>query len=173
MDEKLLKHIIEALLMSNAEPLTIDKMLTAFDDWEKPTREQVQQVLVALAADYETRAIELKNLAGGYCLQTKERYSAWIARIGAEKPAKYSPALLEVLAIIAYKQPVTRAEIEEIRGVSVSSSMIKTLFEREWIHMAGHRDVPGKPALYTTTKAFLDYFNLKSLTELPPIGSVE
>ena len=109
-------------------------------------------------------------MAGGYCLQTKQHYSSWVARLLSEKPAKYSNAFLEVLAIIAYRQPVTRADIEEIRGVAVSSSMLKTLIEREWIHIAGHRDVPGKPAVYTTTHVFLDYFNLASLNDLPPLG---
>ena len=169
-DDTELKQIVEALLMSSGEPLTLDKMLTVFDDWQKPTREQLKKVLTALAADYKTHAIELKYLAGGYCLQTKEQYSYWIARLLAEKPVKYSSAFLEVLAIIAYRQPVTRADIEEIRGVAVSSPMLKTLLEREWIHIAGHRDVPGKPAVYTTTKAFLDYFNLASINDLPPLG---
>lgn len=169
MDEKELKNILEALLMSSGEPLSVDKMLTAFEDWEKPSPELIKNALQTLADEYQTRGIELKNLASGYCLQTKAQYSAWIARLFTEKPAKYSTALLEVLAIIAYKQPVTRADIEEIRGIAVSSSMLKTLFERQWIHIVGHRDVPGKPAMYTTTKAFLDYFNLASLSELPPL----
>ena len=170
MDELELKQIVEALLMSSGEPLAIDKMLAVFDDWQKPTREQLQRVLAALTIDYESRAIELKCLAGGYCLQTKVQYSSWVQRLLSEKPAKYSGAFLEVLAIIAYKQPVTRADIEEIRGVAVSSPMLKTLIEREWIQIAGHRDVPGKPALYTTTKTFLDYFNLVSIKHLPPLG---
>ena len=167
IDELELKHIIEALLMSSGEPLTIEKMLTAFSDGQKPSRDQLQQVLKGLSNEYETRAIELKCLASGYCLQTKARYSSWVARIFTEKPVKYSSAFLEVLAIIAYKQPVTRADIEEARGVAVSSAMLKTLLEREWIRIAGHRDVPGKPAVYATTTGFLDYFNLVSLNDLP------
>ena len=169
MDEQELKHIVEALLMSSGVPLSIEKMLTLFDDWQLPSREQLQNALTILTTEYESRAIELKCLAGGYCLQTKKRYSPWVARLFAEKPAKYSSAFLEVLAIIAYRQPVTRADIEEIRGVAVSSSMFKTLLEREWIHIAGYRDVPGKPAVYATTKAFLDYFNLVSLKDLPTL----
>ena len=169
MDDVALKHIVEALLMSHGEPLTIERMLTTFEDWQKPTRAQLESAIALLAHDYETHAIELKCLAGGYCLQTKARYSEWIARLLIEKPAKYSSAFLEVLAIIAYKQPVTRADIEEIRGVGVSSSMFKTLLERDWIHVAGHRDVPGKPAVYITTKAFLDYFNLANLNDLPSL----
>ena len=162
-----LKLIIEAVLMSSGEPLSLEKMMTVFEDACKPSKEDLQRVLEELSKEYEPRAIELKCLAGGYSLQTKKRYSSWIARLFTEKPAKYSSAFLEVLAIIAYKQPVTRADIEEIRGVAVSSPMLKTLLEREWIHIAGHRDVPGKPAVYATTKAFLDYFNLASLNDLP------
>ena len=169
MDEKEIKQIVEALLMSGGAPLTLEKMLATFEDWQIPTPEQLQRILVELEKDYQSRAIELKCLAGGYCLQTRERYSPWVARLMTEKPAKYSNAFLEVLAIIAYRQPVTRADIEDIRGVAVSSPMLKTLLEREWIQIAGHRDVPGKPAVYTTTKTFLDYFNLASLNDLSPL----
>lgn len=167
MDDQEVKHILEALLMSSAGPLPLEKIVAVFDDGQVPTQEQLQTALVALAKDYEERAIELKCLAGGYCFQTKVRYSPWVARLLTEKQAKYSNAFLEVLAIIAYKQPVTRADIEEIRGVAVGSSMLKTLLEREWVRVAGHRDVPGKPAVYTTTKVFLDYFNLATLNDLP------
>lgn len=167
MDDLELKLIVEALLISNGQPLSFEQLLGAFDQAEKPTAAQLKRALSALENDVTPRAFELKHLAGGYRFQTKTRYSAWIARLLAEKPAKYSSAFLEVLAIIAYKQPVTRADIEEIRGVAVSSNMLKTLLEREWIHIAGYRDVPGKPAVYTTTKAFLDYFNLRTLHELP------
>ena len=169
MDELALKYIVEALLMSHDEPLTLDRMQSTFLDWEKPSHRQLEGALLLLADDYKTRAIELKQVASGYCLQTKPYYSGWIARLLIEKPAKYSNALLEVLAIIAYKQPVTRGDIEDIRGVGVSSAMFKTLLERDWIHVAGHRDVPGKPAVYITTKAFLDYFNLATLNELPSL----
>lgn len=167
MDDEAIKSIVEALLMSSGGPLSLEKMQASFEEWQMPTLLQLQRALVLLGQDYELRAIELKCLAGGYCLQTKQCYSPWIARLLAEKPAKYSNAFLEVLAIIAYKQPVTRADIEEIRGVAVSSSMLKTLLEREWIYLAGHRDVPGKPAVFATTKTFLDYFNLANLNDLP------
>ena len=172
MDEHELKNIIESLLMTHNAPLSIQKILGAFEDWHKPTEVQVEAALMALSEDYLNRAIEIKYIAGGYCIQTKKHYSTWIARLADEKPAKYSPALLEVLAIIAYRQPVTRADIEDIRGVAVSSAMLKTLLEREWIHMVGHRDVPGKPAVYATTKTFLDYFNLVSLNDLPSLEVV-
>ncbi len=171
MDELELKLVVEALLMSSNQPLNLDKLIDVFDEHQKPTREQLQQALVALEKDYIGRAIELKSLASGYCLQTKSRYSPWIVRLFIEKPAKYSRAFLETLAIIAYRQPVTRADIENIRGVAVSSSILKSLLEREWIRIAGHRDVPGKPAVYVTTKSFLDYFSLKNLTDLPTISA--
>lgn len=166
MDDQSIKLIVEALLMSNIGPLSIEKIMSAFDE-PRPTQEQIKNTLIELENDYETRSIELKCLASGYCFQTKKEYSHWVARLLTEKQAKYSNAFLEVLAIIAYKQPVTRADIEEIRGVAVSSSMLKSLLEREWVRIAGYRDVPGKPAVYTTTKAFLDYFNLETLNDLP------
>ena len=169
MREMELKWVLEALLMSSSQPLTLDKMQSIFDECDRPTHQQLQNALELLNSDYANRAIEVKFLASGYSLQTKVKFSRWIVRLFEEKPAKYSTALLETLAIIAYKQPVTRADIEDIRGVAVSSPMIKTLLEREWIRVAGHRDVPGKPAVYMTTKKFLDYFNLKSLSELPDL----
>ena len=167
MDDALLKQIIEALLMSSGEPLSLERMLSVFDEAQKPTSTQIERILTSLSNDYAMRSIELKCLASGYCLQTKVQFSSWIARLFAEKPVKYSNALLEILSIIAYRQPVTRADIEDIRGVAVSSSILKTLLEREWVRIAGHRDVPGKPAVYTTTKFFLDYFNLASIKDLP------
>jgi len=172
MDNSALKQILLALLMSHAAPLPIERIEGVFDEWEKPTRAQLDAALLSLAEDYSTSAIELSASASGYCFQTRPYYATWITRLFDEKPVKYSNALLETLSIIAYKQPVTRADIEDIRGVLVSSTIIKTLLDREWIRITGHRDVPGKPALYTTTKAFLDYFNLASLTDLPPLDTV-
>lgn len=169
MNDTDLKLIVEALLMNSSEPLSLEQLRALFDEWQKPSTEQLGRVLGQLARDYEDRAIELKCLASGYCLQTKEKYSTWISRLYAEKPSKYSRALLETLAIIAYRQPVTRADIEDIRGVAVSSPILKTLVEREWVRVAGYRDVPGKPAVYVTTKCFLDYFNLVSLNDLPAL----
>lgn len=153
--------------MNSTEPLSLEQLEAVFAEWQRPGREQLRAVLTELAKDYENRAIELKQLASGYCLQTKAEYSLWISRLYEEKPAKYSRALLETLAIIAYRQPVTRADIEDIRGVAVNSAILKTLIEREWVRIAGHRDVPGKPAVYVTTKTFLDYFNLANLNNLP------
>jgi segregation and condensation protein B len=166
MDEQELKHILEVLLLSSAEPLSIEKILAVFEI-DRVSRAEVKRALQLLEQEYAPRAIELKEIVGGYCIQSKVNYSHWIMNLMPEKPVKYSRALLEVLAIIAYKQPVTRADIEDIRGVTLSTSMLKTLLEREWICLAGYRDVPGKPAVYTTTKAFLNYFNLASLNDLP------
>ena len=164
-----LKYILEALLMSSSKPLSIEQLAVVFEENPAPDRESIEQALTELALDYEPRAIELQQVATGYCIQTKSRYSGWISRLHEEKPIKYSRALLETLAIIAYRQPVTRADIEAIRGVAVHSPILRTLLERDWIKVAGHRDVPGKPAVYVTTKAFLDYFNLTSLHQLPPL----
>lgn len=173
MDKHFLKNTLEALLMSSGEPLSIDVMMSVFDDWQKPTKEEVKECLAVLMDEYADRGIELKLFASGYGIQTQTRYSTWVSRLLNDKPVKYSSALLETLAIIAYRQPVTRADIEDIRGVATNSTIMKTLVERGWIRVAGHKDVPGKPAVYTTTKAFLDYFNLKSLNDLPllPVAS--
>lgn len=171
MDKPFLKNTIEALLMSSDGPLTIPSIIEVFDSFDKPTPADVQTLIDELIQDYAPRGVELRLLASGYAFQTQSRYSEWVSRLWGEKPAKYSPALLETLAIIAYRQPVTRADIEEIRGVASSSSIIKTMIERGWVRVAGHRDVPGKPAVYTTTKGFLDYFNLSSLNDLPFIST--
>lgn len=169
MNEQELLIILEALLMSSEEPLTLIQLSNAFEDWQKPNTTLLKKLLDQLAEEYSHRAIELVQLAGGYCIQTRAKYSAWISRLQADKPPKYSQALLETLAIIAYRQPVTRADIEAIRGVSISTSILKTLNERDWIKVAGYRDVPGKPAVYATTNHFLNYFNLTSIDQLPPL----
>lgn len=168
-----LKNIIQALLMASGEPLSLEQMIAVFDDWEKPGIDVLQSLLTEMMDEYSTSGIELKLFASGYAFQTHERYSTWVSRLWQERPAKYSSALLETLAIIAYRQPVTRADMEEIRGVATSSSIIKTLLERGWVKVAGHRDVPGRPAVYVTTKNFLDYFNLSSLDELPLLEQSE
>lgn len=173
MDKQPLKNILEALLMTAEKPLSLEKMQRVFPEHEKPHKKTLILALEALAKEYEGRAIELKCLASGYCIQTRTAYQEWIAKQWSEKPSKYSRAALETLAIIAYKQPVTRAEIEAIRGVAVNSAILKLFQEREWIKVAAYKDVPGKPALYVTTKAFLDYFNLKSIEELPELLSAK
>lgn len=172
MDENELKLIIEALLLSSNEPLSFERIQEVFDEWQRPTIEQIKAAIESSKADYVARSFELIQVAGGCIMQTKREYSNWVSRLQIEKPAKYSRALLETLAIIAYKQPVTRGDIEEIRGVGVNSHIMKTLLEREWIRVAGHKDVAGKPAVYTTTKEFLNYFNLHHLNELPSLPEV-
>lgn len=173
MDEQQYKRIIEALLMSSDKALSLEQIQGVFDDWQKPERELLRDLLNDLAKDYQHSSIELIQTASGYCFQTKQQYSEWISRLNAEKPARYTKALLETLAIIAYRQPVSRADIEDIRGVAVSTSILKTLLERDWIRIAGHRDVPGKPAVYATTRAFLDYFSLKSIEQLPVLPVIQ
>ena len=159
--------------MSAGGPLSVDRMLDLFaEDKEQPTREAIRDTLQELADECEHRGIELKQVSSGYRFQAKKDYGPWVSRLWEEKPPRYSRALLETLALVAYKQPITRSEIEEVRGVSVSTHIIKTLQERDWVKAVGHRDVPGKPALYATTKAFLDYFNLKSLDELPSLQEI-
>lgn len=172
LEENELKNIIEAILLSSDTPISLEKMQEIFEERQKPTIEVLNKIIISLKADYSSRAFELIQVASGYQMQTKSEYSFWVSRMQIEKPAKYSRALLETLAIIAYKQPVTRADIEEIRGVAVNSQIMKTLMEREWIRIAGHKDVPGKPAVYTTTKEFLSYFNLNYLNELPSLPEV-
>lgn len=167
-----LKNIIEAALLAAGEPLTIEKLLSMFPDECRPSREAVSEALKALQKDYEDRGIELKQIDRSYRFQTREKYSTWIRRLQQERPPRYSRALLETLAIIAYKQPVTRGDIEAIRGVSVSPEIIHALLEREWIRQVGHRDTPGKPALFGTTRKFVEHFNLSSLDELPPLSEL-
>lgn len=159
--------------MSASQPLSLDKLAAAFEDWQRPAETEIEEALQALRDDYSQRAIELKLLASGYQIKTRAEFGPWVASLQLEKPTRYSRAFLETLAIIAYKQPVTRADIEELRGVAVNSQIIKGLLEREWIRVAGYRDVPGKPAVYVTTKAFLDYFNLTNLSQLPNLAELK
>jgi len=167
-----LKNIIEAAIVVSEEPLTIDRMLSMFTDASKPERATIRELLLELEQDYERRGFELKRIDQGYRLQTREEYSPWLARLSAGRPPRYSRALLETLAIIAYRQPVTRGEIEEVRGVAVSTDIIRTLQEREWVRQVGVRDVPGKPALFATTREFLEYFNLEGLNQLPSLQDI-
>jgi segregation and condensation protein B len=172
MNETELKSILESLIMASARPISVEKLLEVFTDAERPDRKTLNKALDALAADYAGQSVELKEVSSGYRFQIRKDYADWVSRLWEEKPARYSRALLETLALIAYKQPITRGEIEKIRGVSVSAQIMKTLQEREWVNVVGHRDVPGKPAIYATTKEFLDYFNLTSLEELPTLAEI-
>jgi segregation and condensation protein B len=167
-----LKNIIEAALLVAGQPLTIEKMQSMFPPESQPTREEIRDALETLAGEYAGRVMELKQIERSWRFQTREKYAPWIQRLAEERPVKYSRALLETLAIIAYRQPVTRGDIEEIRGVSVSTDIIKTLLGREWVRQVGVRNVPGRPALYGTTREFLEHFNLKSLEELPPLSAL-
>jgi len=167
-----LKPILEAALLAADRPLSLDHLLALFDEAEQPERRLLREVLDSLAADCEGRGVELREVASGWRYQVRRDYAPWVTRLWEDRPPRYSRALLETLALIAYRQPITRAEIEEIRGVSVSSNIVKTLLEREWVRVVGHRDVPGRPAMYATTRQFLDYFNLKSLEELPPLAAI-
>lgn len=163
------KRIIEAILMASRDTVSIKQITKLLNSEENISENQIKEIINDLSIDYAGRGIELKELAGGYRFQICSDLSIWINRLFEEKPPRYSRALLETLAIITYKQPVTRAEIEDIRGVSISTSTLKTLLDREWIKIAGYKNVPGKPALYVTTNNFLDYFNLKTLKELPDL----
>lgn len=169
IEKEEIKRILEGALFAADEPLSLANLKALFSEEEHAYLNQLPEYLGELMCEYEERGVVLKKLASGYCFQVRENLSQWILRLWETKPPRYSRALLETLAIIAYRQPITRAEIEAIRGVAVSTHIIKTITEREWVKVVGHRDVPGKPSLYGTTKTFLDYFNLASLAELPSL----
>jgi len=164
-----LKAIVEAALFVAHKPLTVAELQALFPEDGQPKPADVRLALAELAEDFKSRPLELKEVASGFRLQVRESLSPWISRLFEEKPARYSKAFLETLAIIAYRQPVTRGEIEEIRGVAVSTQIMRSLVERDWVEVVGHKEVPGRPGLYATTRQFLDYFNLKGLDELPPL----
>jgi segregation and condensation protein B len=168
-----LKSILEAVLLAAGEPLSMKNIETVFTDDERPSSTDIGKALEELADDYAERGLELTEVASGFRIQVREDTNPWVARLWEERPQRYSRALLETLALIAYRQPITRGDIEEVRGVSVRTNIIRTLQEREWIRVVGHRDVPGKPALFGTTKAFLDYFNLSSLDDLPSLAEIK
>ena len=172
MPIELLKSIIEAALLAASQPLNVQHLGELFVEEDQVDHAQICAALEALAQDCAGRGVELLEVASGFRYQVRQNIHPWISRMWTEKPSRYSRALLETLALIAYRQPITRPEIEQIRGVVVSSNIIKTLEEREWIRVVGYRDVPGKPALFGTTRAFLDYFNLKALDELPPLSEI-
>ena len=172
IDETLLRQIIEGLLMASGKPLSVAALSELFVEAERPSNDQIRAALAQIALDCEGRGFELKEVASGFRFQVRQHLSPWIARLSEEKPQRYTRALLETLGLIAYRQPITRGDIEEIRGVAVSSTIIRTLLDREWIRVVGHRDVPGRPAMFATTRHFLDYFNLKSLQELPPLSEI-
>ena len=167
------KMIVEGLLLAAGRPLTLDNIIQVFSKNEQPDRQELKLVMDSIAEDCADRGFELKKVASGFRFQVKQELSEWIAKLWEERPPRYTRALLETLALIAYRQPITRGDIEEIRGVGVSSNIVRTLLDREWIRVVGHRDVPGRPAMFATTKQFLDYFNLKSLQDLPPLSEIK
>jgi segregation and condensation protein B len=168
-----LKKIVEAALHAANRPLSVDNILNLFAEAERPERSAIRETIAELVTDYEGRGIELVEVASGFRVQVRNGLGEWISRLWQERPPRYSRALLETLSIVAYRQPVTRGEIEEIRGVSVSSNIMRTLLDRGWVRVVGHRDVPGKPALFATTREFLDYFGLKRLEDLPSLADLK
>jgi len=173
MDDTEIKHVLEAAMLAAGRPLTLDKLSELFPKRGRPDRQQLRSIIATLAADYEGRGIELKEVASGYRIQIKRSMSDWLIPLWEDRAPRYSRALLETLALIAYRQPLTRGEIEEVRGVAVTTNIIRTLMERGWINVVGHRDVPGKPAMFGTTREFLDYFGLKKLDDLPPLSELK
>jgi|SRR6202035_3094696 len=172
MSESYVRNVIEAALLAAGTPLPVAELTRLFEDSARPSSQQVRAALAALAAEYSGRGIELKETASGFRIQVRRELAAEISRLWPERAPRYSRALLETLALIAYRQPITRAEIEAVRGVAVNPNIIRTVIERNWVRVVGHRDVPGHPELLGTTREFLDYFSLKSLDELPPLAEV-
>jgi len=172
MNDEHVRNIVEAALMTAGRPLSIDGLLALFGDEARPERAQVRAALNALSELYQDRGIQLAEVASGFRIQVREEMSDWLSRLWQERPPRYSRALMETLALIAYRQPITRGEIEDVRGVAVSTNIIRTVMERGWVRVVGHRDVPGKPAMFGTTREFLDYFGLKRLEELPSLAEL-
>lgn len=165
--------VLEAILLAAAKPVTLERIAELFDEELRPSVRQIKAGLEQLSTDLNQRSYQLNEVASGFRLQVRTEYSTWVSRLWEERPQRYSRAMLETLALIAYQQPITRGEIEDVRGVTVSSHIIKTLLEREWIRIVGYKDVPGKPAMLATTKLFLDYFNLRGLDELPNLSQLK
>ena len=167
-----LAPLLEAFLLASGKPQSMESLFELFEEGERPEPPVFKKALTILAKSCDGRAFELKEVASGYRLQIREKFAPWVGRLWEERPQRYSRAMLETMALIAYRQPITRGEIEDVRGVAVNSNIVKTLMEREWIRIVGYRDVPGKPAMFATTKAFLDHFNLKNLDDLPPLAEL-
>jgi segregation and condensation protein B len=173
MNHQYTKNVVEAALLAAGRPLSVEELTNVFDERDGSIADEVKAAIAALTEEYETRGLELLEVASGYRIQIRAAVAPPVARLWQERPAKYSRALLETLALIAYRQPITRGEIEQIRGVAVNPNIIKTLHERNWIRVVGHRDVPGKPELLGTTREFLDYFSLKKLDDLPTLAQLK
>jgi segregation and condensation protein B len=173
MSEHYIRNVIEAALLAAARPLPLSDLAQLFEESDRPDTDTLRAALAQLEADYEGRGIEIKETASGVRVQVRTAYAGEVARLWPERPQRYSRALLETLALIAYRQPITRAEIESVRGVAVNPNILKTLMERNWVRVVGHRDVPGHPELLGTTRDFLDYFGLKALDDLPPLAELK
>jgi segregation and condensation protein B len=173
MNHQYVKNVVEASLLAAGRPLSLEELVSVFDERDGSVGDEVKEAIAALTEEYTTRGLELLEVASGYRVQIRASVTQPVSRLWQERPAKYSRALLETLALIAYRQPITRGEIEQIRGVAVNPNIIKTLHERNWIRVVGHRDVPGKPELLGTTREFLDYFNLKRLDDLPTLAQLK
>jgi segregation and condensation protein B len=173
MSDAYLKNVVEAALLAAARPVPVSELLQIFDEQSRPTPKEMRAILEQLAADYEGRGVTIKETANGFRFQVRSEFSHEVSRLWPDRPRKYSRALLETLALIAYRQPITRAEIENVRGVAVNPEIVKTLMERNWVRVVGHRDVPGHPELLGTTDEFLDYFSLKSIEDLPPLAELK
>lgn len=172
IDAQQLQKILEGVLLAASKPLPLDRLEALFTETERPAREHLLAALTAIDVDCTGKGYELKKVASGYRMQVRQELSEWVSRLWEEKPQRYSRALMETLSIIAYRQPITRGDIERIRGVAVSTQIVQTLLEHEWVRIVGYRDVPGRPAMYATTRQFLDYFNLNSLEQLPPLSEI-
>lgn len=173
VDTEQLQKILEGALLAASKPLTVAQLAELFEEYERPENDVIRAVLEDIQQSCEGRGFELKQVASGFRFQVVQSVATWVGRLWDEKPQRYSRALLETLALVAYRQPITRGDIEDIRGVAVSSNIIKTLLEREWVRVVGHKDVPGRPAMYATTRRFLDYFNLKNLEDLPTLAEIK
>lgn len=173
MSDSYLKNVIEAALLAAARPVPVSELAQIFDEQSRPTPKELRAILEQLSADYEGRGVAIKETANGFRFQVRSEFALEVSRLWPDRPKKYSRALLETLALIAYRQPITRAEIENVRGVSVNPEIVKTLMERNWVRVVGHRDVPGHPELLGTTAEFLDYFSLKSIEDLPPLAELK
>ncbi len=173
MSDSYIKNVIEAALLAAARPVSVAELAQIFEEASRPTTKELRAALEQLATDYEGRGVEVRETANGFRFQVRSEFSLEVSRLWPDRPRKYSRALLETLALIAYRQPITRAEIENVRGVAVNPEIVKTLMERNWVRVVGHRDVPGHPELLGTTSEFLDYFSLKSIEDLPPLAELK
>ncbi len=172
MDKLEIKYFVESALLAAGRPLSVDQLQNLFDGRSEPEKSEIREAIQGLVDEYEGRGITVAEVASGFRIQVKANMAERLQKLWEERPPRYSRALFETLALVAYRQPVTRGEIEEIRGVSVSSNIVRTLIERDWVRVIGHRDVPGRPELFGTTRAFLDYFSLKKLDDLPPLADL-